>query len=272
METYIQVHFSDLLPEAHEILIAQLSEAGYEGFEQGINFLNACIPQSKFDASALNEIADPNVYKTQITAIEARNWNEEWESSFEPVIIDDFCAIRASFHPTVIGVEHEIIITPKMSFGTGHHATTSQVVQLMRRVDFSGKDVFDFGTGTGVLAILAEKLGAKEVLAMDIDEWSIENASENIDANNCSKVKLLHASEIPSHQTFDVILANINRHVILNELPAMAKQLRKCGVLILSGLLKDDLATIMDAALKQHLIVQTHSQKHDWIAMRFTNC
>lgn len=272
MEKYVQVHFFELSPSTQEILIAQLAEAGYEGFEQGSNFLNACIPQNKFDEMSLHQIVDVNTSRFEATVIEPKNWNEEWESSFEPVIIEDFCAIRAAFHAPVPGVLHEIIITPKMSFGTGHHATTSQVVWLMRDINFSNKDVFDFGTGTGILSILAERLGAREIVAMDNDGWSIENAKENIEANNCNHIKLLHADQIPLDRTFDVILANINRHVILKELPSMAKQLSQGGVLVLSGLLKDDETIIIDAAFNEQLIVQTQSQKHDWIAIRLTNC
>ena len=158
-----------------------------------------------------------------------------------------------------------------MSFGTGHHATTYQVVQLMAQTDFNNKSVLDFGTGTGVLAILANKLGAVSILAIDNDEWSINNARENIAKNNATAIRLEFASELPRDENFDIILANINKHVIVDNLAAITKHLRPGGVLILSGLLKDDQQEIADAALKKNLFVKTHSQKYDWIALSLTN-
>ena len=269
MDNYIQLHFSNLPVTAQEILIAQLENIGYEGFEQGKDFLNACIPEPLYDASVLRAIHDIEKFEVSVETITQKNWNEEWEKSFEPVIIENFCAIRASFHLPVPEVQHEIIITPKMSFGTGHHATTCQVIQLMKAVDFREKNVLDFGTGTGVLAILAEKLGARHILAIDNDDWSIENANENILANNCSNIKIQKEDQIRSEDRFDIILANINRRVILENLPAIAKHLHPKGVLIISGLLKDDQEQIAEAAFNQRLLVETHSQKYDWVAIRF---
>ena len=234
MENYIQLHFTDILASEQELLIAQLADLGFDAFEQGDNFLKACIAGSSYDESILNGIVDINRYSVSVEIIEQVNWNAEWERSFQPVIVEDFCAIRASFHSHIDTVLHEIVITPKMSFGTGHHATTYQVIQLMQDINFVGKSVLDFGTGTGVLAILAEKLGAKEVLAIDNDEWSINNASENIETNKCLKIELTRADHIASDRQFDIILANINKHVILENLPPIAKQLLPGGVLIVS--------------------------------------
>ena len=268
MGNYIQLHFADISSSSNqEILIAELADIGFEGFEQGKDFLNACIPENMYDERALKNILARHQETVTIDTITPKNWNEEWEKSFDPVIIDNFCAIRASFHSPVAGVHHEIIITPKMSFGTGHHATTYQVIQLMRHTDFNQKKVLDFGTGTGVLAILAEKMGAKNILAIDNDEWSINNALENIETNKCSRIRLLNASEIPGDDRFDIIMANINKHIILENLPSLAKHLQREGVLIVSGLLKDDQQEITDEAFKEQLIVKTHSQKYDWIAL-----
>lgn len=272
MEKHIEVHFLNVNASLQEIFIAQLADAGYEGFEQGLDFLKAFIAETNFNESVLHEIANPITYSMQVRTVEPQNWNEEWERSFTPVIIEDFCAIRASFHPPVPNVEHQIIITPKMSFGTGHHATTSQVIQLMGKINFQNKDVFDFGTGTGVLAILAEKLGARDVLAIDNDAWSIRNAQENIEANLCHKITLQPGEGTPTNRNFDVILANINRHVITQELSRMAKQLRKGGVLVLSGLLKEDQPFLLGIASNEQLIVQLQSEKHEWIALSFTKC
>jgi ribosomal protein L11 methyltransferase len=164
---------------------------------------------------------------------------------------------------------HEIVITPKMSFGTGHHATTYMMMQLMREIDFINKSVFDFGTGTGVLAILAEKLGAVSVLAIDNDEWSIENAQENIAVNNCKKINISLSATGNQEKKFDIILANINKNVILENIPALVKQLNANGILLLSGLLKENEPNIPEAAntLKlQHILTQ---QRGAWIAMKF---
>ncbi|MBC7829172.1 MAG: 50S ribosomal protein L11 methyltransferase [Chitinophagaceae bacterium] len=267
MVNYIQLHFASQLPDEQEILLAQLAEIGYEGFEQGTDYLNAYILESLFDESSLKDIISLDRHSITIEKIEPRNWNEEWEKSFEPVTIENFCAIRADFHPTVAGVEYEIIITPKMSFGTGHHATTFQVIQFMQQINFAGKDVMDFGTGTGVLAILAEKLNARHVYAIDYDEWSIENAKENIQVNHCSRIKLVNSDSLPENEDFDVILANINKHVIIQNLPAIAKHLRMNGVLILSGLLQVDEQDIAAAALNEDLIIQKHSEKNGWIML-----
>jgi ribosomal protein L11 methyltransferase len=271
MGNYIELHISNLPPAEQEILIAKLADTGFEGFEQGPDFLKAFISEDHFDDTALKSNPDINSYEMRIERIAQRNWNEEWEKSFEPVLIEKFCAIRAAFHPRVEGVEHEIIITPKMSFGTGHHATTFQVIQLMQQIRFAGKTVLDFGTGTGVLAILAEKLEAATILAIDNDDWSIDNARENIQMNNGKRIVLAKADKLPALQSFDVILANINKHVILQNLSDLAKHLRPGGVLILSGLLKSDLQDITKAALKEQLDIRKHLEKSDWIALLLVN-
>jgi ribosomal protein L11 methyltransferase len=271
MDKYMQVHFAGLLIPEQEILIARLSDIGFDGFEQGADFLKACISEKKFNEAALDSVSVAHRHTATITVIEQKNWNEEWEKSFEPVTIENFCTIRASFHEPVPEVMHEIIITPKMSFGTGHHATTFQMIQLMKQTDFTNKTILDFGTGTGVLAILAEKLGAKDVLAIDNDEWSINNARENIEANGCSLIRLEKAQALITVEKFDVILANINKHVILENLHSITKHLHDEGVVILSGLLKDDQQEIADAALKENLLVKTQSQKYDWIALSLIN-
>ena len=271
MDNYILLHFLNITADEQEILIAHLADINYEGFEQGKDFLKAFIPESIYEKSELESIPGFEKYHVDIQQVMQRNWNEEWEKSFEPVIIENFCAIRASFHPKVADVKHDIIITPKMSFGTGHHATTYLVIQLMEHLDFGNRNVLDFGTGTGVLAILAEKEGAAAVTAIDIDHWSIENARENLEANHCTRIVLKKADQIPFNESFDIILANINRHVILENLASMAKHLRPGGVLILSGLLKDDEKVVSDEALIQRLLVKTQSQKYDWIALELTN-
>ena len=190
MATYIQLEFQNISLEQSDLLIAQLSEIGFNGFEEEENNLKAFVPIYDFVEAAVNEIAASHHLSFYKSTIEETNWNAVWESNFQPVIVDNFVGIRADFHEPIMGVEHEIVITPKMSFGTGHHATTFMMIQQMREIDFTGKSVFDFGTGTGILAILAEKLGADKVFAVDYDEWSIENAKENLEKNNCFKCVL----------------------------------------------------------------------------------
>ena len=270
-QSYVQLHFRDISAADQELLIAQLACIGFDAFEQGNHFLKACIPESEYDAGLLNNTLDRDQYRFKIEIIEPKNWNEEWEKSFQPVIVDQFCAIRAAFHPPIANVQHEIIITPKMSFGTGHHATTYQVIQLMQSVVFDNKSVLDFGTGTGLLAILAEKLGAKEIFAIDNDEWSINNAEENIRTNACSRINLNQADHINWNKQFDIILANINKHVILENLSSIAKQLAYGGVLIVSGILRNDQHDIVNSALSKKLFVKTQSERHDWLALSLTN-
>jgi ribosomal protein L11 methyltransferase len=249
MPGHIQITFPNLQPEQQELLIAHLFEAGFEGFEQNENDLKAFIPQEAYDKKLLEELTFKYhlIFSEQI--IPEQNWNAKWESGFQPVIVDDFVAIRADFHKQIPGIKHEIIITPKMSFGTGHHATTYMMVQRMKQIDFNGKTVFDFGTGTGILAILAEKLGAIEVVAIDNDDWSITNAAENFERNKCGKIKLGKDDSPHGDKRFDIILANINKNVILEHFALLIKQLKTKGILLLSGLLEKDEKDILTTPL-----------------------
>jgi ribosomal protein L11 methyltransferase len=266
------MHLQITIPAAdvsvQEILIARLGDHGYEGFLQEPGYLGAYIPEEKFDAGILEELLSRWQLSYVRQALPEKNWNEEWERNFQPVIVGDFCAIRASFHAPIPGVRHELVITPKMSFGTGHHATTHMMIQAMERQDLKGCTVLDFGTGTGVLAILAEKLGAKEVIAIDHDPWSIDNARENILENNAIKVKIEKMDTLPPDTLFDVILANINKHVILKELSSMGQQLKKGGVILLSGLLHDDFQEIDNEALKEGLPISERLNEGSWICLK----
>jgi len=254
--------------EQQEILISELSELNAEGFEQTDTHLIAYFNEIGFDSYEVNEILKNHVFHTM--TIEEKNWNEVWESNFQPVVVDDFCSIRASFHEPISGTEHEIVITPKMSFGTGHHATTYMMISQMRDIDFTGKTVFDFGTGTGILAILAEKLGAASVKAIDVDEWSIENTIENTAANNCSRITVERSSELPDGG-FDIILANINRNVILQYLPGLKKRLEPGGSILFSGLLVTDRDDIVNACRGESLKMTKEIIRNNWISMLFVN-
>jgi ribosomal protein L11 methyltransferase len=250
--------------EQQEILISQLSDLGADGFEQTDKYLVAYFNENLFKSYEVNELLKNYSFTT--STIEEKNWNEVWESNFEPVVVNKFCAIRAEFHHPITDVEHEIIITPKMSFGTGHHATTYMMIEQMQHIDFKNKTVFDFGTGTGILAILAEKLGASSVTAIDVDDWSIANAKENFERNSCSEISVSLSSGIPE-QEFDMILANINRNVILNYLSELNRSLKENSYLLLSGLLSSDKKDIVEACAAYSLRLIKHTERNNWISL-----
>src|SRR4030095_4141134 len=254
---YVKITFTDLQPEQKEILIAQLADAGYEGFEEKDTSLDAFINSKCFDKVILNEISFK--YQTPYTKekIAETNWNQVWESNFEPVIVNDYVAIRADFHKPITNTQFEIVITPKMSFGTGHHATTHMMIELMKELNFNGRSVLDFGTGTGILAILGEKSNAKNILAIDNDAWSIANAEENFKKNNCNKIILRKASDAFSEMKFDIILANINKNVIVKNLALLNGQLNKGGQILLSGLLEVDKDEILSVVTELNLKLKT---------------
>jgi ribosomal protein L11 methyltransferase len=250
--------------EQQEILISELSELEAIGFEQTDTHLLAYFEKDNFKSYEVNNLVKEFTFN--ITSIPEQNWNAVWESNFEPVVADDFCAIRADFHQPIKNVQHEIIITPKMSFGTGHHATTYMMIEQMSNIDFTKKRVFDFGTGTGILAILAQKLGAASITAIDNDEWSIENAEENFQKNDVHSITLYRSSAMPK-DSFDIILANINRNVLNEYASALVSILSPKGVLLVSGILKEDERVIVAAFnILQPIKVQ---QNKNWISILF---
>jgi ribosomal protein L11 methyltransferase len=266
---YIKITFADLQPEQKEILIAQLADAGYEGFEEIHDGLDAFISKKSFDTSLLNEISFKYQTPYTLEKIAETNWNKVWESNFEPVVVDDYVAVRADFHKPITNTKFEIVITPKMSFGTGHHATTYMMIELMKNIDLNRKIVLDFGTGTGILAILAEKSGAEKIYAVDNDDWSISNAEENFKKNNCTKIILKKASEASSEIKFDIILANINRNVILENLEILAKSLNPDGTILFSGLLQSDKQGLINSAKNLGLTMEKDLVRNNWIAVQF---
>ena len=269
MKEYLQVTIPVTESPQREILIAQLSALQYEAFEEEEDELKAFIEKELFNEEWLTEALQEHELNFSAKLLPVTNWNEEWEKNFQPVIVDDFCGIRANFHQPIQNVEYEIVITPKMSFGTGHHATTFMMVKLMREVDLREKYVFDFGTGTGILAILADKLGAREVLAIDNDEWSILNAAENMSANDTKRIHLVHLDNIPAHDSFNIIVANINKHVIMDTLRNMEQQLQVGGTLLLSGLLESDAKDVDNLATICGLTFKQQCSTSGWIAMQF---
>ncbi len=225
-------------------------------------------PKDRFHADLLGILLSAWSLDFQKALLPERNWNEQWEKNFEPVIVDGFCAIRAFFIHRPAGVQHDLVITPKMSFGTGHHATTRMMLEAMQHLDFNGSSILDFGTGTGILAILAEKLGAREVLAIDHDDWSIENARENIRVNDCAQVAVEKMETIPDNILFFIILANINKNVLLAEMGAIRQHLAPGGVILLSGLLQNDLADIESRAAQHKLTISNRMTKDNWLCLK----
>ena len=251
------------------MLVALLSDEGYEGFEESGSALLAYIPVNLFDRERLDEVVSSCQLRYTISTIPDTNWNAVWESNFQPVAVEDFCVVHAAFHHDFPRATHEILITPKMSFGTGHHATTFMMIRQMKDIAFEHTTVLDFGTGTGVLAILAERLGASKVLAIDNDEWSIANAAENLAGNQTRNIVLKQADTAAADDSFDVILANITLNVILDNFHLFLQQLARGGTLLLSGLLEADEPMIMEQAKAQKLQLQKKLVQDNWISLRF---
>lgn len=267
-QIFYQFDFELPNQEETDKLIALLSEQGFDGFVEEEDMLTAFIPELKFDQQSFEEVLSKfRILSYTKSDIENINWNKKWESEFEPVYVDKFVAIRAHFHKPVKDVQHEIIITPKMSFGTGHHATTYLVMKQMKAIDFNNKTVFDFGTGTGILAILAEKLGAASIMAIDNDEWSITNTKENIKQNNCSRIDIKLMDSIPKGKQYDIILANINLNVITQSLADIASIARKDADVIFSGILTSDEKALRASLEKADFQHKATTAKKDWIAI-----
>jgi len=239
--SYIEVNCSiQPVNPGTDILIAELAEIGFESFVETEIGVLAYIQEEIFDVnrvSALEVFINPNFTITfSYSKVEDQNWNSVWESNYPPVNIDNCCVIKAPFHNETFNAEYQIVIEPKMSFGTAHHETTASVIRLMLDTDFKNKTVLDMGSGTGVLAILATMMGAKSVVAIDNDEWAFENHNENNQRNNINNVEVLlgDAQNIPN-TLFDIVLANINRNILLNDMHHYTKVMAKNGIIIFSG-------------------------------------
>lgn len=263
---FVSVHFK-ASEEKAAIISAFLFDMGYDGLQETDEAFIISIQRSLFNEDDLKTTMDAQHTGYTLEITKEQNWNEQWERSFEPVQVDDFALIRASFHQPKSGVRHDIIITPKMSFGTGHHATTYLMMQLMREIDFSGKSVIDFGTGTGVLAILAEKLGAIDILAIDNDEWSIRNSEENIGANHCKNIRLELAQQMVHHQKAAIILANINLNVIVANLQNIKDAAAPEALVLFSGLMTEDEEIIRNHLKNNGFHIQKIEHRNGWIAL-----
>lgn len=257
----------EIIDEQGEEWMARLLDLGFESFEEKDNYLHAYIPQQEFSASGFEQLIrqHPVVYTREL--ILPQNWNSIWESNFEPIIIENRVSVRASFHPRPDQVEIDLVITPKMSFGTGHHATTWLMMKAMLEMDFKGKSVFDFGTGTGILALLAERRGAVNILAMDNDTWSIENATENLKVNESVSIVVQQGDAPPASKHFDVVLANINRHIILEHLQSLVDALSPKGYILFSGLLEDDEFEMKQFLTTAGLSLLAVERRNNWICL-----
>lgn len=271
---YTIYQFKDLTDTQAELLTALLAEQGFDGFEEGDGELKAYLDETQHGKLSLRTLLEsyPLLAELQYTTapLPDKNWNDVWESNYQPIRIGDKVYIRADFHPQVQGIEHELRINPKMSFGTGHHETTQMMVEMMLQLDLDGQQVLDFGSGTGVLAILAEKMGAKAIVAVDIEQWAYENAVENVEANNCTHVEVLKGDHraVP-HRAYDVVLANVNRGVIMDIMSWFPQQVKDGGTLLLSGLLKEDEDAVTAAATSKGFTFQAKAQKGNWICLKF---
>jgi ribosomal protein L11 methyltransferase len=266
-KVYIALYFDNISAEQSEMLIALLSDIGFTGFEEVNEGLKVFIDKTCFDAEAMKAVLKIVPVSYTSSEIMEENWNEGWESSFEPIIVNDLVAVRAAFHQPIPSVKHEIIITPKMSFGTGHHATTCLVIEQMLRIDITGKTLLDFGTGTGILSILAEKLGADAITAIDNDDWSIENAKENITANHCVRIRIEKAETISAGPSYDIILANINLNVIMANNKAITNAGKIGTILLLSGFYLPDKELLVDEMTRQGFTLLSIARQGDWIIL-----
>lgn len=274
-QIYIEYDFKVApLQPGTEILIAELGAVGFESFVESESGVQAYIQKEEWQEGILAEIfilkSDEFEITFQQKEIAQVNWNEEWEKNFDPIVVSDQCAVRAPFHEPY-NVPYEIVIEPKMSFGTGHHETTYMILKFLLEVDLKDQTVLDMGCGTSVLAILASMRGAKTIDAIDIDEWCVENSLENVERNNCShiKVELGDASKISKELKYDTIIANINRNILLNDMHVYENALKENGTLFLSGFYEKDLPIIKECCNKLNLKFVENKERNNWVAARF---
>ena len=257
----------------YEILIAELSELGYDSFVENDDELLAYIAENDFDKTVLDQLDILSLDNFEVsferTLVKDQNWNAKWEEDYSPVLIDNRVSIRAPFHDK-LDVEFDIEIMPKMSFGTAHHATTAQMIQLLLAKDVQGMDVLDMGSGTAVLAILASMKGAKHIDAIDNDEWAYNNAVENVERNNCTNITTeLGDASLLKDRTYDFIIANINRNILLADLESYAKSLKVGCELYMSGFYEEDIPILEEEANKWGVYFVSHMVKDEWVASKW---
>jgi len=262
-------------PELLELLIAELGTIQFDSFQEMDDSLEAYIDEAIFDEKHLNSILEKYhiLQGVQIEKLDNINWNEEWEKNFDPVFIEDKVQIRAIFHEPKPGFTHDVIITPKMSFGTGHHETTHLIVAEQLTIDHGNKRILDVGTGTGILAIMAHKLGARSITATDIDDWCIENCKENFGLNHMADFTILQGtiSNLTLSGTYDIIYANINKNVLMEELPIYSGLLAENGILVLSGFYSEDIDDLKEKAAQNDLFFMHSRSRNNWSMMQLSH-
>lgn len=260
-----------------DILTSELGNIGFDSFVEDDDKILAYIQEKLFEEDNLKKvIADFPIEGVTVAYLvkemEDINWNEEWEKNyFEPIVVDNKCVVKSSFHRDVPNYEYTIIINPKMAFGTGHHQTTMLMMQEILKKDFTGESVLDMGCGTAILAILASMRRAEKILAIDIDEWAYDNAIENLELNHIDNVDIqIGDAELLKEKTFDTIIANINRNILLQDINQYASSLNNGGVLFMSGFYVEDIKVLEDEANKYGLVFDYHTEKDNWAGVKFT--
>ncbi|HEY3404557.1 MAG TPA: 50S ribosomal protein L11 methyltransferase [Ohtaekwangia sp.] len=260
-------------PDFSEILMAEIAEAGFDTFMETEKGFEAYVELEKYDKDQLQHVKDKYSAQTPIVfyqdRIQKQNWNEEWERNYQPIIVDDRCLIRAAFHKIDKQFPYEIIITPKMSFGTGHHQTTYLMIKNQMDIDHQGKRVMDAGCGTAILSIMAIKRGAASVEAFDIDEWSVVNGNENIEVNHCTNINLRQGklSDLTMDGMFDIILANINKNILLEEIKLYQSFLISGGLLLISGFYTSDVPDLLREATVYNLVEARQDERENWASL-----
>ena len=271
---YIEYNFTVSPKEpATEILIAELGSVGFESFVENENGITAYIQKNDWNSTILENIFVLNSNEFTIyhstNEVEQTNWNAEWEKNFNPIQDDDLVSIRAPFHENP-NLKYDIVIEPKMSFGTGHHETTHMMVQHLLKLDLTDKKTLDMGCGTGILAIFAEMKGAKPLDAIDIDNWCYENSLENVQRNNCKNISVFEGdSSLLMNKKYDLIIANINRNILLMDMKIYTNCLNEKGILLLSGFYEDDIPTIDAEVSKYNLKLETFIERNNWVALKY---
>ena len=271
---YIEYNFT-IVPRdpATEILIAELGLFGFESFVETETGLLAYIPSEEHSEDVMNEIqilkSDEFIVEYSVKTIEQINWNEEWEKNFTPINVDNKVYVRAPFHDAST-MDYEIVIEPKMSFGTGHHETTHMMIQHLLDLDLTHKSVLDMGCGTGILAIFAAMKNARPVDAIDIDEWCVENTNENIEKNNCEFISVfLGDAHLLKNQKYDIIIANINRNILLQDLASYKRCINSNGILLLSGFYTEDEPLLQSKAKELEFEFLKKLERNNWLSLQF---
>lgn len=271
---YIGYHFTiDPVELGSEILIAELGEKAFESFIETETGISAFVQKDLWDTNILEDIQilSNSEFKIEYTfeEIEQVNWNEEWEKNFEPIDVDGKCHVRAPFHEKT-SAEYDIVIEPKMSFGTGHHETTHMMIQHILETDFTNKKTLDMGCGTAILAILAEMKGAQPIDAIDIDNWCYLNSIENAERNNCKHISVYEGdASLLDGKKYDIIIANINRNILLNDMQQYVDCLNENGTLFLSGFYTEDIPVISESCTSKGLTYVKQFERNNWVALKF---